>query len=436
MTPEAIRDVCKQRTLFSWSARGALDPMVIERAEGVHFTTADGKRYLDLNSQLMSVHIGHAHPRVLAAMRAATNDLVYCAPSAVTRQRAELSELLATLLPEELGTFFFTLAGADANENAIRMAHQFTGRQKILARHRSYHGATHRMLAISGDSRRERVPPLPGVVHVDDPWSLSFESGGTPDDYVDRAVSALETTIENAGPNTFAAMIVEVVPGSNGILPPPTGYLAKVKALLERHGILMICDEVMTGFGRTGKMFAFEHEGFVPDLVTMAKGLTSSYVPLGGVAIHERIARHFDDHVYWGGLTYNAHAYCLGVAKANVEVIVDERLADNAARVGDHLEARVDAMKRDHPSIRELRRRGLFAAIELKDPEADAPLSPVGAPLSAAAKSVVGGLKKRGVYALMRWSNLFVVPPLCITTDELDEGLDAIESTLHELEAN
>ena len=301
MTPEEIVDLCKEHSMFSWAKGNAVNPWPIAGAEGVYMYGPDGEKILDFNSQLMSVNIGHGHPKVRAAMKAQIDHLLYVWPGAATEIRARVSRKLSALVPGNLNTFFYTLGGAEANENAIKAARMYTGRQKILARYRSYHGATNGCMQLTGDPRRlANEPGMPGVVHVMDPDPYDFSFGENAAEKVARNLQYLEEVIMYEGPETIAAMFIETVTGTNGILPPPEGYLAGLRALLDKYGILLVCDEVMCGFGRTGAMFAFEHGGIVPDILTMAKGLTSSYAPLGCMAVSDPIAAHFKENVFWG----------------------------------------------------------------------------------------------------------------------------------------
>src|SRR5436309_10667034 len=305
MSAEEIVSLSKRHTLFDWQAQSKVAPLAVERAEGVYFYTADGKRYLDFNSQLMGVNIGHGDKRVIDAILKQAATLPYVSPFMAYETRARLGQKLAELWPGNLEKTFFTLGGAEANENAVRMARAFTGRQKILARYRSYHGSTAQTIALTGDPRRwgNERPPLPGIVHVLDPYHGTMRGF----DDTETALVLLRETIELEGPETIAGFILETVTGTNGILIPPDGYIAGVRELCSEFGILMIADEIMCGFGRTGEWFAVNHWNVVPDLLSAAKGLTSSYLPLGAVAISPDIAEFFQDNVFWGGLTYNSH---------------------------------------------------------------------------------------------------------------------------------
>lgn len=430
MNGQEIVDLCLEHSLFSWSATGALKPIAVERAEGVYFYTYDGKRLLDFNSQLMSVNIGHSHPRVVAAMKRACDGLLFVQPTFATEARARLSKRLSELCPGDLDTFFFTLGGAEANENAVRAAKLYTGRQKILARHRSYHGGTNATLQLTGDPRRwANEPGMPGVVRVMDPWPYKYSFGDDPESISRNNLTYLEEVIEVEGPHTIAAMIVETVTGTNGILIPPPGYLMGLKELLSRHGILLICDEVMAGFGRTGKLFAFEHFGIVPDLVTMAKGLTSSYVPLGAVGMSRAIAEHFRSHVFWGGLTYNAHPFCLAVAEAAVDVLIDEGMVENAARLEPVMRAEMERLARRHPSVAAHRNLGLFGIVELRKDARGTPIAPYNGSHPAMA-SFNKALLEAGLYTIVRWSNFMTNPPLSITEDQLRDGFAIIDRCL------
>src|SRR5262245_34547492 len=376
MDAATIVENCLKHSLYSWSATGAIDPLPVARAEGVFMFTPDGRRILDFNSQLMSVNIGHSHPRVVERMKQACDKLLFAHPGTATEIRARFSKRLADLCPGDLDVFFFTLGGAEANENAIRAAKQFTGRSKILSRYRSYHGGTNAMLQLTGDPRRwANEPGMPGVVRVMDPAPYNYSFGDSPEEITRNNLAYVEEVIDYEGPHTIAAMIVESVTGTNGILIPPPGYLAGLKELLSRHGILLICDEVMAGFGRTGKLFAFEHGGIVPDIVTMAKGLTSSYVPLGAVGLSRRIAEHFKKNVFWGGLTYNAHPYCLDVADAVLDVLLDEGMIENAARLEPVMRSEMEKLAARHPSVRTHRNVGLFGIVEIRKDSKGTPIA-------------------------------------------------------------
>ena len=431
MDSQEIVELCLKHTMYSWSATGSVQPLPIVRAEGIHMYTAAGQRILDFNSQLMSVNIGHSHPKVVAAMKQACDGLLFAHPGTATEPRARLSRRLAELTPGDLDVFFYTLGGAEANENAIRAAKMFTGRQKILSRYRSYHGGTNATLQLTGDPRRwANEPGMPGVVRVMDPWPYKYSFGDDPAAITRNNLTYLEEVIDYEGPHTIAAMIVESVTGTNGILIPPPGYMQGLRALLSRHGILLICDEVMAGLGRTGKLFAFEHDGVQPDIVTMAKGLTSSYVPLGAMAVSTPIAEYFKQNVFYGGLTYNAHPFCLAVAEAVLEVMIGEGMVENAARLEPVMRAEMENLARRHPSVLTHRNIGLFGIVELRKDSRGTPLAPYNGSHPVMAK-FNRALLDAGLYTICRWNNFMTNPPLCITERELREGFSILDRNLH-----
>jgi len=347
MTAEEMVALCKKHTIFEWSAQDAVDPIPVARAQGVYFWTPEGKRYIDFNSQLMCVNIGHGDARVVKAIQDQAATLAYANPFMATEPRARLGAKLATLTPGDIEVFFFTNGGAEANENAIKIARAVTGRQKILARYRSYHGGTAAAIAATGDPRRWSQPPMPGIIHVLDPYH-GIERGW---DDAAAALACLEEVIVLEGAHTIAGFILESVTGTNGILVPPDGYMQGVRALCDKYGILMIVDEVMAGFGRTGKWFAIEHWNVVPDLITMAKGLTSAYVQLGAVGVRRPIANHFGKSPFPGGLTYNSHPLACAAALAAIDVMEQDGLVERA-RTGGELMARMLAELADrHPSV-------------------------------------------------------------------------------------
>jgi taurine--2-oxoglutarate transaminase len=425
-----MKRLSSEHTLYTWSASGDVDPLPVERTDGVYMYTPDGDKILDFNSQLMSVNIGHNHPKVKQAIKDQVDKLTYVYPGTATEPRARLGKLLSEIAPGWLNTFFFTLGGAESNENALKMARQFTGRQKILARYRSYHGATNACMQLTGDPRRiPNEPGVPGVVHVFDPWPYNYSFGETDEEITRNNLRYLEETIMYEGPDSIAAMIIETVTGTNGVLPPPKGYLKGLRELLDKYGILLICDEVMAGFGRTGKMFAFEHGGIVPDIVTMAKGLTSSYLPLGCVGVKDEIADYFQDHMYWGGLTYNSHAMCLEAARASIEVLLEENLIENSAKMGEVMRGHMNRMKEKHPSVGGFRQIGLFGMMDVRknaDGEPMAPYNGASEPMKKLAKF----FKDNGLFTFVRWGSFMCNPPLCINEEQLEEAFDIIDRGL------
>ncbi len=430
MSSREMIDACMKHSLFSWSATAKVDPIPVARAEGVYLYGPEGQRWIDFNSQLMSVNIGHAHPKVIKAIQDQAATLAYAYPGMATEIRARLSLRLAELVPGDLNTFFYTLGGAEANENAIKAARLFTGRHKILVRYRSYHGATNGAISLTGDPRRWPTEPgMPGVVRVMDPRPYEFSFGNTDEEITANNLRYLEEVIQYEGPKNIAAMFIETVTGTNGILPPPKGYLKGLKALLEKYGILLVCDEVMCGWARTGKLFAFEHGGIVPDICTMAKGLTSSYLPLGVMALSDRIANHFRENVFSGGLTYNAHPMCLASALAAINVIVDEGLVERSARMGDVMHGHMERLAQKHRSIRTHRNIGLFGTIELRKNSANERLVPYAGAHPAMA-AVGKFLKDNGLFTMLQWSTLMCNPPLTISEREMADAFDIIDRAL------
>jgi taurine--2-oxoglutarate transaminase len=430
MNSQDIINLCKQHTMFSWAAGDDVNPLPIERAEGVYIYTSDGRRILDFNSQLMSVLIGHGHPKVIEAIKKQLDSLIYVYPGMATEPRARVGQLLAEIVPGDINTFFFTLGGAEANENAIRAARLYTGRQKILARYRSYHGGTNLCMRLSGDPRRwPNEPGTPGIVHVMDPQPYDFSFGGDDEEITRNNLGYLEEVIQAEGAHTIAAMIIETVTGTNGILPPPAGYLEGLSELLDRHGILLICDEVMAGFGRTGKLFAFEHGGIVPDIVTMAKGMTSSYVPLGAMGVRDHIADHFRSNTFWGGLTYSAHPVSLAAAEAAIRVLIDEGMVENAARLENVMRAEMDRMKERHPSVKTGRCIGLFGMMDLQKNSAGEPIAPFNGS-HPAMKKLGKFFLDNGLFTFVRWGSFMCNPPLCITEEQIHDAFEIIDRGL------
>jgi taurine--2-oxoglutarate transaminase len=427
MTTDEIVRLNRQYTFFSWSAQAKVRPIVIDRAEGIYFWDPDGKRYIDFNSQLMSVNIGHGDHRVADAIADQAHQLAFAAPQFATEVRGRLGELLAELTPGDLKTFFFTLGGAEANENALRMARMVTGRQKVLARFRSYHGATAGAISVTGDPRRwASEPAVPGVVHVLDPWRLGRDAP----EPVDEHLAYLEEVIRYEGPNTIAAFILETVTGTNGILIPPDGYLQGVRELCTKYGILMIADEVMAGFGRTGRWFAVDHWDVVPDLLTMAKGLTSSYLPLGAVAMSRQVADFFAERVYYGGLTYSAHPMGCAAAIAAIGVLRDDDLIGNAARLDPVLRSLLADLRDRHPSVGAVRSIGLFGIVELiRNRRTREPMAPFNG-TSPEMAALDARLREAGLFTMTHWNAFFTNPPLCITEEQLREAFKIIDRAL------
>jgi taurine--2-oxoglutarate transaminase len=426
MTGDEIVALCKKHTIFEWSAQDAVDPIPVARAQGVYFWTPEGKRYIDFNSQLMCVNIGHGDARVVKAIQDQAATLAYANPFMATEPRARLGAKLATITPGDIEVFFFTNGGAEANENAIKIARAVTGRQKILARYRSYHGGTAAAIAATGDPRRWSQPPMPGVIHVLDPYH-GIERGW---DDTAAALTSLEEVIVLEGAHTIAGFILETVTGTNGILIPPDGYMQGVRALCDKYGILMIADEVMAGFGRTGKWFAIQHWNVVPDLITMAKGLTSAYVQLGAVGVRRPIANHFAKTPFPGGLTYNSHPLACAAALAAIDVMEQDGLVEQARTRGELMARMLAELAGRHPSVGAVRSIGLFGVVELvRNRDKRTPMAPFNG-TSAEMTELGKFFRQEGLYTFVRWNYFFTNPPLSITEAELREGFAIIDRAL------
>jgi taurine--2-oxoglutarate transaminase len=416
----------KKHTIFEWSAQAAFDPIPVARAKGVYFWTPEGKRFLDFNSQLMCVNIGHADPRVVKAIQQQAETLPYISPFMATEPRARLGAKLAGLTPGDIDVFFFTNGGAEANENAIKIARAVTGRPKILARYRSYHGATGGVIGVTGDPRRWSQPPTPGVVHVLDPYH-GLQQGW---DSTEQALRYLDEVVQLEGPGTIAAFILETVSGTNGILVPPDGYLQGVRALCDRHGILLIADEVMSGFGRTGTWFAVDHWNVVPDLITMAKGLTSAYVQLGAVGMRRAIADRFKDVPFPSGLTYNSHPLACQTALATIAVMEEDRLVERALERGALMATLLAELAQKHPSVGAVRSIGLFGIVELvRNRATREPMAPFNG-TSPEMTAINKFFRQEGLFTFVRWNYFFTNPPLCISEQELRDGFAIIDRAL------
>jgi taurine--2-oxoglutarate transaminase len=426
LNAEEISALCVRHSIYDWSVQTALKPLAVASAKGVYFHTVDGRRFIDFNSQLMCVNAGYGDRRIIDAIKQQAEQLSYIGPFMAHEPRARLGAKLAELVPGDIDKFMFTVGGAEANENAIKIARTVTGRPKILARYRSYHGSTGTAMQATGDPRRWPNEFATGVVHVLDPYH-GIQRGT---DSAEVALAQLEETIQLEGPQTIAAFILEPISGTNGILIPPDGYLQGVRELCDRFGILMICDEVMSGFGRTGRWFAVDHWDVVPDLITMAKGLTSSYVPLGAVGMRPKIAAYFDDHVFFGGLTYAGHPLGCAAALGAIQAYEEDDMVGNAQRMGAVLERHHKELRERHPCVGATRSIGLFGALELvRDQGTMEPLAPFNG-TSPEMKAINQALLDAGMFTFIRWNTIMTNPPLCITEAELDEGFEILDSAL------
>jgi taurine--2-oxoglutarate transaminase len=427
MTSEEIARLSREHTFFSWSIQGAVDPIAIDRAEGVYLYTPEGRRILDFNSQLMSVNIGHGDRRVVDAITEQATKLQYVQPAFATEIRARLGAKLAEILPGDLDKVFFTLGGAEAIENAIKLARHATGRYKILARYRSYHGATFGAMTLTGDPRRwPNEPGLVGVVRYPD----THRWGEAEPRPVAESLQGLEDVIRYEGPHTIAAIFLETIVGTNGILIPPDGYIAGVREICDRYDIVMVADEVMAGFGRTGRWFAVDHWGVTPDLMTMAKGLTSSYLPHGAVAMNHRIAEKMDAMFYSGGLTYSSHPVSLAAALATIRVYEEDGLIENAARLDSVMRDHHRRLAERHPSVGATRNLGLFGIVDLvrsRDPWT--PITPFNG-TSDEMKAIGKFFRDNGLYTMVINNSIHTNPPLCITDEQLAEGFEIIDRAL------
>jgi len=422
-------------TLFSWSKQKGLNPIAVKHAEGVYLYDYDGRRYLDFSSGLMNVNIGHGNQRVTAAVVRQMQEVSYVTPSCVTRARGELGRRLAEITPGALKKTLFTVCGASAIDNAIKLARLYTGRHKIIARYRAFHGASYGSMTAGGDPRKlpHDVQQMPNIVHVEDPYCYRCPWGKEISSCHRECVSHVERIIELEGPETIAAVLMEGESGTSGCIKYPPDYLQKIRALCDKHGILLIIDEVMSGFGRTGKWFAAELHGIEPDMIATAKGITAGYIPLGALIVTDRIADHFNDRTLWLGLTYSAHPVACAAGVEVLKIYEDERLIENAAAMGRYLEAQVEKMKQQHPSIGDFRNTGLLGCLELvKNRTTKEPMAPFNARPEemTTMNQVAARLRQLGLYALVRWNYVFIAPPLTITREQMDEGLAIIGDAL------
>ncbi len=423
----------RAHVFHSWSAQSKISPMVVTEAAGSYLWDEDGKRYLDFSGQLVYTNVGHQHPRLIAAIQEQAAKLCTIAPQHANEARSEAARLIAEVAPGDLDHVFFTTGGAEANEHAVRTARLHTGRYKVLSTYRSYHGGTATAINLTGDPRRwPNDYGNSGTVHFFGPFLYRTQFHSTDEAMeCERALDHLRSVIEFEGPNTIAAIVLETIPGTAGIMVPPPGYLAGVRELCDRHGIVFIADEVMAGFGRTGAWFALDHFDVVPDLITFAKGVTSGYVPLGGVIIGSKIFNSFAETPYPGGLTYSGHPLACATAVATINTMRDEKIVENAERIGrEIIGPRLEEFARNHACVGEVRGLGVFWAIELvKDKATREPLAPYGSS-SPAMDSIVGHCKANGLLPFANFNRIHVVPPCNVSEAEVIEGLDIIDAAL------
>jgi taurine--2-oxoglutarate transaminase len=426
-------------TLFSWSKQKGIAPIAVKHAEGVYLYDYDDKRYIDFSSGLMNVNVGHGNQRITEAVVRQMQEVAYVTPSCVTKVRGELGKKLAEICPGDLNKAFFTLCGATSIENAIKLARLYTGRHKIVTRYQSYHGASIGAMAASGDPRRLPVDAqqAPNFVHIDIPILYRWEYGA--ENLLKETVGQLERMIAYEGAGNIAAIMLEGESGSSGCLKYPVGYLKAVREICDKHGILLIMDEVMSGFGRTGRWFGFQNHDIIPDMICMAKGLTCGYLPFGCLMVSDSIAAKFDDTVLSLGLTYSAHPVSCAAALETLKIYEDEGLIENCAAMGKYVEQRVEEMKAIHPSIGEFRNTGLLGCIEIvKNRTSKEPMAPFNAKPDemTVMNKVAAKIKELGMYTFVRWNYIFIAPPLCVTKEQVDEGLAIISEAIRIADEN
>jgi taurine--2-oxoglutarate transaminase len=420
-------------TLFSWSKQKGITPIAIRYGEGVYLYDYGGKRYLDFSSGLMNVNIGHGNQRVTEAVTRQMQEVSYVTPSCVTKARGELGKKIASITPEGLSKTLFTVCGATSIDNAIKLARLYTGRHKILCRYQSFHGASYGAMSAGGDPRKlaADAQQAPNFVHFDIPLAYRWEFGE--ENLLKESIKNLERIIAFEGPQNIAAILLEGESGSSGCIKYPLGYLKKVREICDKYGILFIADEVMSGWGRTGKWFGFENHGIVPDMIATAKGITSGYLPLGALIVSDTIAARYDDNVLWLGLTYSAHPVSLAASLEVLKIYEDENLIENASAMGKYVDGKMEELKKKHPSIGDWRNTGLLGCVELvKNRVTKEPMAPFNAKPDemAVMNKVAARLKELGLYTFVRWNYIFVAPPLCITKDQMDEGLAMISEAI------
>ena len=436
LSKEAIKALDKRHMVHSWSVQADLDPLVVEKGEGVYYWDIDGNRYLDFSSALVNLSVGHQHPKVVAGIKAQADKQCYIHPGIACTSRVELARDLAELTPGDLNRFFFTLGGADANENAIKIARAFTGKSKILTKYRGYHGATYGAITLSGDPRRIPVEPgIPGVVRFFDPYCYRCSFGLTYPQCNLLCVENIDEIIRYEGAHSVAAVLIETMTGAGGFFVPPAGYFERLREICDTHGVLLILDEVMVGCGRTGKWFCVQHWDIVPDIMTLAKGISSGYIPLGATAMRDWIAEKFENSPYLHGHTYSGHALAMAAGVACLEVYRDDNLIERSAEMGNYLMGKMFELQDKHPSVGDIRGKGLFGGMELvksrktKEPTHEAlmePPRPVTSKMKVIAKAMEAGLYIMGGAA----SVLVMAPPLTITKDEIDFAMSVVDQAL------
>ena len=429
---EIIED-SQNYTLFSWSKQKGTNPIAVKYAEGVYLYDYDDKRYIDFSSGLMNVNIGHGDQRITEAVVAQMQQVSYVTPSCVTKVRSDLGKKLAEICPGDLNKAFFTLCGATSIENAIKLARLYTGKHKILSRYQAYHGSTNGAMTASGDPRKLPVDSQqsPNFVHFDLPYLYRWDYGE--ENLLKEAVASFERLLEYEGPGNIAAVILEGESGTSGCLHYPKGYLKALRAICDKHGVLMIMDEVMSGFGRTGKWFGFENHGIIPDMIAMAKGLTCGYLPFGCLMVSDKIAAKYDDAMLPLGLTYSAHPVCCAAALETLKIYEEDNLIENTVAMSEYLNGQIELLKAKHPSIGDWRNTGLLGCLEIvKNRTTKEPMAPFNAKPTemVVMNKVAAKIKELGMYTFVRWGYIFIAPPLCVTKEQIDEGLAIISEAL------
>ncbi|MBV4415502.1 aminotransferase class III-fold pyridoxal phosphate-dependent enzyme [Clostridium tyrobutyricum] len=433
LTADTIKKYDRKYNLHSWSAQKKIDPLVITKAEGIYFWDSTGKKYFDMSSQLVNLNIGHGNRKVIEAIKEQADKMPFMGPGYAVDVRAKLAERVIEKAPDNMDKVFFTLGGADANENAIKIAKMYTGKFKIFSRYRSYHGASFGAANLSGEPRRYTCEPgIPGFVKFFDPYiyreKIKFESEEKATEFY---LGKLEEQLIYEGTDKAAAVFIETITGSNGVIIPPKGYLQGIRRLCDKYGILMICDEVMAGWGRTGEWFACNNWNVKPDIITFAKGITCGYVPLGGVLVDKKIAEYFDDNVLMCGLTYNAHPLACAAGCATLEVYEEEKLIENSRNMGAILGEKLEELKEKHSSVGDVRYIGLFSAVELvKDKNTREALVPYGKDPEGRMTKIIGMLKEKGFSTYSHENSIMIAPPLIINKEELEEALDILDDVM------
>ena len=437
MTGEEIKNTLTSYNLQSWSKQKGLDPIPVVKGEGIYFWDDKGNRYTDMSSQLVNMNLGFGNKAIGDAIKEQVDQYCFVSPSYGAESRAKLAKKIIELMPDNMGKVFFTNAGADANENAVKMARMFTGKNKIFSRYRSYHGSSFGAGNLTGEPRRYPLEPgIPGFEKFFDPYiyreAVDFESEEAATTYY---LKKLEEQIQYEGQSSIAAIVMETITGSNGVIIPPKGYMPGVRALCDKYGILMICDEVMTGWGRTGKLFGFENFDVKPDIVTFAKGVTCGYVPLGGCVVSKEIAAYFDDHLLSCGLTYSGHPLACAAGVACINYYEEANVLENVGAAGTVLGEKLEAMKEAHPSVGDVRYIGLFSAVELvRDKDTKEPLVPYGKDPEGIMGKIIGKLKAKGFMTYSHENMILIAPPLIITKEQLIEELVKLDEVLENVD--